>query len=94
VGLASGVFGDHGEDDLAGREELEAFLARDEFAVRWEDGGDANEVLGRDAGVAERELEGGETFFMLADAFGEKKTRGNHVFAQFEDPPGGFAGWE
>ena len=42
-------------------------------------------------GIAKSKLEGGETFFMLADTFGEKKARGNHVHAQFGRSSGGIA---
>ena len=57
VGLTGGVFGDHGEDDLAGRKVFETFLARDQLAVRREDGGDANQILSGDAGIAQSQLE-------------------------------------
>ena len=59
---------------------------------RGKDGGDADEVLCGDAGVAESELEGGETLFMFTHALGEEEARGDHVHAQLEDPPEGDAG--
>ena len=87
MGLAGGVFGDDGEDDLAQVEALEALLARDELAAGREDGGDADEVQRGDAGVAQGELEAGEALSMLAHTLGQEEAGGDHVHAQWEDPP-------
>jgi sulfur carrier protein ThiS len=61
--------------------------------VRRKDGGDADEVLGGDTCVPQCQLEGGETLFVLANAFGEEEACGDHVLAQVEDPPGDVAGY-
>src|SRR5207245_7589212 len=67
-----GIFADYGECDLSRPNVLQAFAARDQFTIRREDGGDANDVASRDARVAKREFETGEPFAMFTDAFGEK----------------------
>jgi hypothetical protein len=67
-----GVFADNGESDLAGLDVLQAFAARNEFAVGRKDRRDANDVAGGDTCVAEGQLKAGKSFAMFADAFGEE----------------------
>src|SRR5277367_3695531 len=81
--FASRVFGDDGEDDFAGIEVLQTFFARDEFCLRREDGRDADQVLRRDAGVAEGQFKGGEAFLVFAYTFGKEQPLRDHAFSQF-----------
>jgi hypothetical protein len=67
-----GIFANDRECDLAGPDMLQAFAARDQFTIRREDGGDADDVASRNARVAKREFKTGEPFAMFTDAFGEK----------------------
>src|SRR4051794_22605349 len=67
-----GVFANDGKSHLAGANVLQSFAARNQFAIRREDRGYADNVASRDARVAKRELETGEPFAMFTDAFGEK----------------------
>src|ERR1700682_5207406 len=67
-----GIFADDGKRDLAGPDVLQSFAARDQFAIRREDGGDSHDVACCNTRVAKRELEAGEPFAMFSDAFGKK----------------------
>jgi hypothetical protein len=57
VRFVGGVFGDDGKDDFAGAEVLHALFASQHLAIRGKDGGDANQILSGDAGVAQGQLE-------------------------------------
>ena len=82
--FARGVFGDDGKDDFAGGKVFQTIFARDKFCLRRKDGGDANEVLRGDAGVAQGELKGSEALFVLAYSLGEKQPLWDHAFSQFK----------
>ena len=66
---------------------FQALVARQEFALRWENGRDAYQILCCDAGVPERQLKGGQAFLVLADSLGKKDPLGDHVLGQFAIPP-------
>jgi hypothetical protein len=51
---------------------LKPFTARDQFAIRRENRGDANDVARGDSGVSERELEARKPLAMFSDSLGEE----------------------
>src|SRR5206468_3796419 len=68
VGLTGGVLCHDREDDLSGMKVLQAFLASDELSLGRKDGGDANQVLGCNPGVAKCQFKRSEAFFMSSSA--------------------------
>src|SRR5216684_1166370 len=72
VRFLGGVFADDRERDLPGFDVLQSLAAGNQFAVGWEDGGDANDVARGNASVPQSELETREPFTMFTDAFGEE----------------------
>src|SRR5260370_6031729 len=72
-----GMFADDGKSHLAGPDVFQAFAAGNQFAVGRGNRGDADNVTGGNSCVPERELETGEPFPMLTDAFGEEDLLGN-----------------
>src|ERR1700689_3397819 len=62
----------YGESDLSRLEMLEPLTARDQFAVRRENRGDANDVARGNSGVSEREFEARKPLMMFSDSLGEK----------------------
>jgi hypothetical protein len=54
--LTSGVLRDDGKRDFAGVKVLDAFLARDQLAVRRKNGGNPDQVLRRDSRIPEGQL--------------------------------------
>jgi hypothetical protein len=83
VRLAGGVLCDDGKDDFAMVEIGEALFARDDFALRGEDGGDADEILRGDARIPKGQLEGRQTFLVSTDTLGKEKLLRDHAFSQF-----------
>jgi hypothetical protein len=51
--------------------------------MRRKNGGNANQILGSDTGIPQRELERSKAFFVFPDAFGQKDPSGDHVLGQF-----------
>src|ERR1700734_1672236 len=70
--LARLVLANNGERDLSRFEMLEPFTARDQFAVRRKNRGDANDVARGDPGVSQRELEARKPLAMFSDSLGEE----------------------
>src|ERR1700722_2355205 len=70
--LARLVLTDNGESDLTRLQMLEPFTARDQFAVRRKNRGDANDITRGDSGVSQRELEARKPLAMFSDSLGEK----------------------
>jgi len=68
------------EGDLAGLEALDTLRARQDPAAGWKDARYAHEVARGDTGGAQRELEGGQLFAVLADTLREK-----HLFGDESD---------
>src|ERR1035437_9130846 len=62
---------------------LEAFLARDDFALRRKDGADAHQVLRCDSGIPKGQLKGGQTLLVFAYTLGKKQLLRDHAFSQF-----------
>ena len=87
VRLVSRVFRHYGKDDLTRVQKLQSLGARDQFALWRENRRDANQILGSDTGVTQRQLKRCKTFPVFADPLGEKDSLGDHVLAQFVCPP-------
>src|SRR3984957_466727 len=66
------VLADNGESDLSRLEMLEPFTARDQFAVRRKNRGDANDVARGNSGISEGELEARKPLAMFSDSLGEE----------------------
>src|SRR5215472_3905129 len=66
------ILANDGKRHLAGLEMLQAFASGNQFAIRREDGGNADDVAGGDAGIAQGQLETGEPFPMFPDTFREE----------------------
>jgi hypothetical protein len=80
--LARGVLRHHGENDLAGAQVLQPLFAADQFRLRGKDRGNPHQILGGNAGIAQRQLKRGQPFFVFPDAFCEKQAPRNHAFSQ------------
>jgi hypothetical protein len=87
--LTRGVLRYDGEHDFAVIQVLLTFLARYQFAMWRKDRRDTHQVLRCNASVAKRQLKGRQALFVFSHSFGEKEALGNHVFAQFRNPPEG-----
>jgi len=72
VRFLGGILADDRESDLPGLDVLQTFTARNQFTVWRKNRGDADDVAGGDARVAQGELEARKSFTMFADAFGEE----------------------
>src|SRR5262249_48496709 len=67
------ILADDGECDLPWANMFQSLAARDQFAVRGKNRGDAYDVARGDSRAAECELKAATSLAMFADAFGEKK---------------------
>src|SRR5690242_4944631 len=72
VRLSRRILADNGKCHLAGLEMLQPFASGNQFAIRWKDGGNADNVAGGDACVAQGQLKTGEPFPMFPDTFREE----------------------
>jgi hypothetical protein len=82
-----GVFRYHGKHHFAGIQIWQSLRSRDQLALWWEDGRNPDQVLGRNSGIAQRQLERRQALFVLTDPLGEEDPLGDHVFGQFRNPP-------
>src|SRR5678815_1451386 len=71
-GLVGGHARNHGEDDLARLQHLDALVLGHDLAVGREDAGNGDEVDVGDAGIAERQLETGQLLAVAAHTLGEE----------------------
>ena len=70
--LARLVFTDYRKRDLARLDVLQPFAAGNQFAMRWENRGHANDVARRDPGVSQRQFETGQPLSVFTYALGEE----------------------
>jgi hypothetical protein len=70
--LARLVLADNGESDLSRLEMLEPLTARDQFAIRRKNRGDANDVARGNSSVSQRELEARKPLAMFSDSLGKE----------------------
>src|ERR1700676_3258489 len=81
------IFADDSESDLARTNLLQSLTAGNQFAVRREDGRNADDVASSDSGVAEGQLKTGKTFAMVVDAFGDENFLSNKRHSAGPRPP-------
>jgi hypothetical protein len=87
VRFMGGIFRNHGEDHLSVMQKLQSLRAGDQLAIGWKNGGDPDQILRSDTGVAQGQFERSEPFPVFSHPLGEKQLPGNHVDGQFRDPP-------
>src|SRR2546430_3843428 len=51
----------------------------DQLALWWKDGRNPDQVLGRNSGIAQRQLERRQALFVFTDPLGEEDPLGDHV---------------
>src|SRR6266478_5310414 len=72
VRFLGGILANDRKRDLPGLHMLQPFAAGNQFTVRREDRGDADDVARRNARVSEGELKARKSFTMFTDALGEE----------------------
>lgn len=70
--LAGLIFADHRERNLPGLQMLQPFAARDQFAMRREDRGNANDIARSDSRIPQGELKARQALAVFSDSLGEE----------------------
>jgi hypothetical protein len=83
-----GILRYNGEYHLARIQIRQSLRSRDQLTLWWKDGRNPDQILGRDSGIAQRQLERRQALFVFTDPLGKENPLGDHVFGQFRNPPG------
>ena len=85
--FVGGVFRHDRKNDFAGAQIFQSLRARHQFALRWKNRRDPNQILGGDAGIPQGQLKRRETFAMFPTPLVKKIRLGtmslaNSIFLQ------------